>query len=83
MTIYIKSEQKSYFLNAREVAPLKSSMNMFVNTSASSTSGPLAVAVPGELKGYVEAKEKFGNPDLSLMDIMKPTIGKVGQWPST
>ena len=34
----------------------------------------MAIAVPGELKGYVEAKEKFGNPDLSLLDIMKPTI---------
>ena len=30
--------------------------------------------MPGELKGYVEAKERFGNPNLSLMDIMKPTI---------
>ena len=43
MTIYIKSEQKSYFLNAREVAPIKSSMNMFVDPSISSTSGPMAV----------------------------------------
>ena len=74
MTIYIKAEKKSYFLNAREVAPNAASMNMFVNNSSLSTEGPLAVAVPGELKGYLEAKNRFGNPDLSLMDIMLPTI---------
>ena len=32
------------------------------------------IAVPGELKGYVEAKNRFGNPQLSLMDLLKPTI---------
>ena len=74
MTVYIKSENKSYFLNAREVAPLGASMNMFLENPSSSTQGPFAVAVPGELKGYVEAKNRFGNPDLSLMDIMLPTI---------
>jgi gamma-glutamyltranspeptidase len=26
------------------------------------------------LKGYVEAKKRFGNPQLSLMDLLKPTI---------
>ena len=72
MIIFIKSEGKSYFLNAREMAPLKSYENMYKNSS--STDGPLAIAVPGELKGYVEAKNRFGNPQLSLMDLLKPTI---------
>ena len=72
MIIFIKSEGKSYFLNAREMAPLKSDKNMYKNSS--STDGPLAIAVPGELKGYVEAKNRFGNPQLSLMDLLKPTI---------
>ena len=74
MIIYIKSEGKSYFLNAREMAPLKSDENMYKNPDSSSTDGPLAIAVPGELKGYVEAKTRFGNPQLSLMDLLKPTI---------
>ena len=26
------------------------------------------------MKGYVEAKMRFGNPKLSLMDLLKPTI---------
>ena len=74
MIIFIKSEGKSYFLNAREMAPLKSDENMYKNPNSSSTDGPLAIAVPGELKGYVEAKNRFGNPQLSLMDLLKPTI---------
>ena len=74
MTIFIKSENKSYFLNAREMAPLASNETMFTDTNSSSTNGPLAIAVPGELKGYDEAKKRFGNPQLSLMDLFKPTI---------
>ena len=32
MTIYIKSENKAYFLNARETAPIFSTEEMFVNS---------------------------------------------------
>ena len=75
MTLYIKSEEKSYFLNAREMAPLAAHEEMFMGENPpSSTNGPLAIAVPGELKGYVEAKNRFGNPTLSLLDLLKPTI---------
>ena len=74
MTVFIKSENKSYFLNAREMAPLASNQTMFIDSQSSSTSGPLAIAVPGELKGYDEAKKRFGNPQLSLLDLFKPTI---------
>ena len=43
MIIFIKSEGKSYFLNAREMAPLKSDENMYKNLTGVSTSGPLAI----------------------------------------
>ena len=43
MIIYIKSEGKSYFLNAREMAPLKSDQNMYKNSTSASTSGPLSI----------------------------------------
>ena len=33
-----------------------------------------AIAVPGEILGYFEAKEKFGNPEVPMEDIMQPTI---------
>jgi gamma-glutamyltranspeptidase/glutathione hydrolase/leukotriene-C4 hydrolase len=74
MTIYIKSEQKSYSLTAREMAPLSATEKMYVNNSKLSTDGPMAIAVPGELLGYVEAKNRFGNPDISLLELMEPTI---------
>ena len=75
MTLYIKSEEKTYFLNAREMAPLEAHEEMFMGKNPpSSKKGPLSIAVPGELKGYVEAKNRFGNPQLSLMDLLEPTI---------
>ena len=47
---------------------------MFCDNPKDSTEGPLAIAIPAELKGYVEAKERFGNPELSLLDLFQPTI---------
>jgi gamma-glutamyltranspeptidase len=34
----------------------------------------LSVAVPGELLGYAEAKLRFGNPEISWLDLLRPTI---------
>lgn len=39
MTIFKKSENKTYFLNARETAPKYFTENMFVNTTADSKRG--------------------------------------------
>ena len=74
MTIYIKSEKKSYFLNAREMAPLAANRTMYKNKPKASTEGPLSIAVPGEIKGYFEAKSRFGNPTLTMLDLFEPTI---------
>ncbi len=32
------------------------------------------MAVPGELRGYLMAKERFGNPDLTIDDLLRPSI---------
>ena len=72
MTLFINGT--SYFLNAREAAPSGASETMFVKSPKRSTEGPMAIGIPAELKGYVEAKNKFGNPDLSLLDLFQPTI---------
>ena len=32
------------------------------------------MAVPGELLGYWEAKEKFGNPEVTWESLIEPTI---------
>ena len=39
-----------------------------------SSKGPLAVAVPGEIKGYYKAKELFGNPSVSWESLIRPSI---------
>ena len=36
--------------------------------------GPLSIGVPGEIRGYYEAKEKYGNPEISWMSLIQPTI---------
>jgi len=74
MTIYKKDEGKSYFLNAREVAPLQANSTMFVDSSLSSTTGGGAIAVPGEIKGYFEAKERFGNSSIPMTRLVEPVV---------
>merc|ERR1719376_1793315 len=66
MLIYKRQEGKAYLLNATEM--------MYVNKSQDSVLGPLSIGVPGEIKGYFEAKEKFGNPDVSMASLMEPII---------
>ena len=36
--------------------------------------GPLSMAIPGEIYGYFEAKKKYGNPNISMLSLMQPTI---------
>jgi gamma-glutamyltranspeptidase/glutathione hydrolase/leukotriene-C4 hydrolase len=38
------------------------------------TSGPLAAAVPGEIRGLFEAKKRYGNPGVSWASLLRPTI---------
>lgn len=68
-TIYTKSSGKVESLTARETAPKAATVNMFANQSVT---GPLAIAVPGELKGYWEMHQKFGH--LSWATLIDPTI---------
>ena len=49
MTIFIKKEAKSFYLNARETAPLAAHQTMYLKNSTLSTSGPLAIAIPGRV----------------------------------
>ena len=36
--------------------------------------GPLAIAIPGEVAGYWEAKKRYGNPDMTWSRIVQPTV---------
>ena len=39
-----------------------------------SSEGPMAVAIPGEVRGWAKAKELFGNPEVSWESLIRPTI---------
>lgn len=68
-TVYDATTQQVSVLNSRERAPAKATETMFANVS--STVGGLAIAVPGELRGYGELHRKFGRLDWA--EIVKPT----------
>ncbi|CAG9854564.1 unnamed protein product [Phyllotreta striolata] len=72
MTIYSKSERRVYCLNAREKAPLGATEEKYAKNKYNSQIGALAVGVPGEIKGYKEAHEKFGK--LPWNNLIEPVI---------
>uniref|UniRef100_A0A182PVJ9 Gamma-glutamyltransferase n=1 Tax=Anopheles epiroticus TaxID=199890 RepID=A0A182PVJ9_9DIPT len=69
-TIYIRETGTAQALIAREVAPAAATRDMFVNQS--SVQGGLAVAVPGELKGYWALHQQYGR--LEWKELVEPTI---------
>lgn len=72
MNIFIKAENKAYTLDAREVTAKKAFKEMHLSDPKSTNEGPLSIATPGELKGYVEAHQRFGK--LPWRDLMAPAI---------
>uniref|UniRef100_A0A182MZ66 Gamma-glutamyltransferase n=1 Tax=Anopheles dirus TaxID=7168 RepID=A0A182MZ66_9DIPT len=69
-TIYIRETRTAQALVAREVAPAGATRDMYVNKS--SVQGGLAIAVPGELKGYWEMHQKYGR--LAWKELVEPTV---------
>lgn len=57
-TIYIRETGESLTLNAREVAPLAATVDMFAKREA--VLGAEAIAMPGALAGYWELHQRFG-----------------------
>ncbi|XP_069703079.1 scoloptoxin SSD14-like isoform X2 [Periplaneta americana] len=72
MTLYLRESQTAITLNARETSPLKAYYDMFTGQSMKSQDGPLAIGVPGEMKGYWEAHQKYGR--LPWEEVIKPSI---------
>ncbi|KAK9503685.1 hypothetical protein O3M35_010193 [Rhynocoris fuscipes] len=72
-TIYIRSEGKAYYLNARETAPRNSSADMYHHNATLAQVGGPSVAVPGELKGYWEMYNRFGGK-APWAELFEPTI---------
>lgn len=69
-TMYHKETNTIETLTARERAPLASSENMFGNITE--VTGILAVATPGELKGYWAMHQKYGRVPWKVL--IEPSI---------
>jgi gamma-glutamyltranspeptidase/glutathione hydrolase len=69
-TIYNSKENKVFVLDFNTRAPLKSTSDMFVDSS--NMSGGKAVAIPGILKGLCALVKDFGS--LSINDCLEPSI---------
>lgn len=71
MVIYRAKDKKSFALDFRETAPAASRREQYLKDGkaapALSLTGALAVGVPGEVAGLVEAHKKFGTLPLSVL----------------
>lgn len=74
MTVYNAARKTADTLNAREAAPLAAHQDMFHGDPELAKYGPLSVAVPGEVAGYWEARQKYGNKSISWQTLFQPTI---------
>ncbi|BFZ25643.1 hypothetical protein BsWGS_28681 [Bradybaena similaris] len=72
MIIYNRTTGRSTVIDAREIAPEKATVDMFQGDRSASVSGPLSIAVPGEVKGYWLAHQKYGQ--LPWADLFQPAI---------
>lgn len=76
MVIYQAKEKKAHALDFRETAPAKANRHLYTKggkpVPSLSSTGPLAVAVPGEVAGLTEALKRFGS--LPLLTVMAPAI---------
>ncbi|CAH0715406.1 unnamed protein product, partial [Brenthis ino] len=72
MTVYIKEEEKAYTVIAREKAPAAATEDMFHGSYDKASKGPLAVGVPGELRGMWTAHKRWGKLPWDVL--VKPTL---------
>ncbi|EDO44572.1 predicted protein [Nematostella vectensis] len=72
MLVYNKTSNTTEAIDFREKAPVAANESMFVDKVRDAKFGGLAVGVPGEVRGYYKAWEKYGR--LRWRDIVQPAI---------
>src|SRR6476646_4736538 len=67
--VFMKKNGKVQAINSSGPAPAKASIEYFREKGLKSvpTSGPLSVAVPGAVDGWLELHKKYGTKDLSRL----------------
>ncbi|XP_026813149.1 glutathione hydrolase 1 proenzyme-like isoform X1 [Rhopalosiphum maidis] len=73
MSIYNATTKKVMTIDARETAPAAATTSMFVDDPLKSIYGGMAVAVPGELKGYSTIYNLYSS-GVSWESLFEPTI---------
>ncbi|CAI4227332.1 unnamed protein product [Auanema sp. JU1783] len=74
MTIFNGTTEECIVIDAREVAPLAATEDMFKGRWNESRLGWKAVAVPGELHGIWTAFVKYGSRKVTWSSLVEPTI---------
>src|SRR5712664_3801151 len=74
--VYLARERKVQVIDFREVAPAAATPQMYVQDGKVredlARDGPLSVAVPGAVRGYVELLKRFGKRP--LLEVLGPSI---------
>jgi gamma-glutamyltranspeptidase/glutathione hydrolase len=75
--LHVASERRDVFVDAREVAPLSATRNMYLDRAGNpvpgaSTDGPLAAGIPGQAAAFAHLATRYGR--LPLATTLAPSI---------
>jgi len=81
-TLYTARDKQVHILDFRETGPARAKPDMYILNGQArqdlANAGPLSVAVPTAVKGYVELVKRFGTQPLSLLTSAAEQIARRG-----